>query len=170
MVAMLRRGDKAALEAIYRRYADFLFRYAIKRVGCPDTAADLIQELFLRLWGKREELDIQGELQAWLSVCLRNLVIDYYSHQQVRRRYIARSIVTETDDSTTNFLDYRDTQERLQGGIEALPEKMRYIFHLNRMEEYSIDEIAQELKISRQTVKNQLGSAIKRLRVSLSFF
>jgi len=162
LLELLREGDRAALESIYFRYADFLFRFSFKRLNCKDTAADLVQELFLKLWIKRESLAVKGELQAYLTFCLRNLVIDHYSREQVERQ--------EIDNSTVNSIDYNDTLQNVQSGINGLPDKMRQIFQLSKMKDYSIDEIADELNLSRQTVKNQLGSAVKKLRVSLGAF
>jgi RNA polymerase sigma-70 factor (ECF subfamily) len=170
LLELLREGDRAALESIYFRYADFLFRFSFKRLNCKDTAADLVQELFLKLWIKRESLAVKGELQAYLTFCLRNLVIDHYSREQVRSKYRELTERQEIDNSTVNSIDYNDTLQNVQSGINGLPDKMRQIFQLSKMKDYSIDEIADELNLSRQTVKNQLGSAVKKLRVSLGAF
>lgn len=170
LLELLREGDRAALEVIYFRYADFLFRFSIKRLNCNDTAADLIQELFLKLWVKRESLTVKGELQAYLTFCLRNLIIDHYSRELVRNKYCTLTALSEADNHTVELLNYNDTRQTLQSGVNTLPQKMKQIFHLSKMEDYTIDEIADQLNLSRQTVKNQLGTAIKRLRLSLSSF
>ncbi|WP_448701358.1 RNA polymerase sigma factor [Mucilaginibacter sp. AW1-3] len=170
LLALLQNGDRQALELIYFRYADFLFGFAIKRLNCTDTAADMIQELFLKLWIKRGTLNVKGELQAYLTFCLKNLIIDHYSHQLVKSKYLTITNPDEVDNYTIDLLNYNDTRRTLQTGINALPQKMRQVFHLNKIEDYSIDEIADELNLSRQTVKNQLVTAVKRLRVSLGAF
>ena len=172
LLELLRNGDRAALDIIYFRYADFLFRFSVKRLNCTDTAADLVQELFLKLWIKRDSLLVKGELRAYLTVCLRNLIIDHYSKEVVKNKYLtfASLNLKDTDNNTSDLLDYRDTSNLLQGSINALPQRMKQVFHLNKVEEYSIDEIADELNLSRQTVKNQLSAAISRLRVSLGSF
>lgn len=170
LLELLRNGDRKALEAIYFRYAGFLFTYAIKRLNCNDTAADLVQELFLKLWVKKNALNPKGELQAYLTFCLRNLIVDHYSHTLVVNRHLGSVDLHGADHNTLEQLNYNDTRRALQSGMNALPQKMRQVFHLSKMEDYSIDEIADELNLSRQTVKNQLGAAIKRLRVSLGSF
>ncbi|KAI9433782.1 hypothetical protein F5148DRAFT_1295352 [Russula earlei] len=160
LVVQLRAGDRGALEAIYFRYADFLFRFALKRLDCKETAADMIQELFLKLWTRRNALSVQGNLQAYLTVCLRNMVIDHYSHEQVKNKYHTIAARQEADNHTADLINYNDTRHRLQTGMDSLPGKMKQIFYLNKMEDYSIDEIADKFNLSRQTVKNQLGAAL----------
>lgn len=170
LLALLNDGDRSALGEIYQLYASQLFGYAIKRLNCNETAADLIQELFLKLWIKRASVSVKGELQAYLTFCLRNIIIDHYSHQQVKDKYLSAVASNEADHQTVNLLDYNDTRRVLQTGVNALPPKMQQVFHLSKVEDYSIDEIAEELKLSRQTVKNQLGNAIRRLQMSMSSF
>src|ERR1700748_1610879 len=108
LLELLQNGDRTALDAIYFRYADFLFHFSVKRLNCNDTAADLIQELFLKLWIKRGSLVVKGELRAYLTFCLRNLIIDHYSHELVRNKYYTLANVSETDNQTIDLLNYND--------------------------------------------------------------
>ncbi|HEY6902619.1 MAG TPA: sigma-70 family RNA polymerase sigma factor [Puia sp.] len=170
LLTQLRESNREALEVLYFRYGNFLFHYALRRLDCHATASDLIQELFLKLWIKRQSLSPKGELQPFLTTCLRNLIIDHYSHEQVKKKHRAATSPEESDHQTADLIDYHDTHRLLQSGINSLPRKMRQIFHLNKIDDYSIDEIANELNLSRQTVKNQLSTAIKRLRMSLNTF
>ena len=172
LLELFKNGERAALEEIYIRHADFLFRFATKRLGSPDMASDLIQELFLKLWVRRDVLSVKGELQGYLTVCLRNLIIDHYSREMVKNKYLsfASQQQKDIDNNTSDLLDYKDTSNLLQTNINALPQRMKQVFHLSKVEEYSIEEIANELKLSRQTVKNQLGAAVSRLRISFGSF
>lgn len=170
LVQLMQRGDRAAFEQIYFRYADFLFRFSLRRLNDRETASDFIQELFIKLWTKRETVMVKGELQAYLTFCLRNQIIDYFNHEQVKTKYVQRTTTFEADYGTLDLINYNDTRSILGKCIKTLPEKMREVFILSRLQDNSIDEISEKMNISRQTTKNQLSMAVKRLRVSLSSF
>ncbi|MBU0695889.1 MAG: RNA polymerase sigma-70 factor [Bacteroidetes bacterium] len=170
LVAHLKNGDKVALDEIYYRNADFLFRYAYKRLNNEADVSDLIQDVFFKLWVKRDTLKIEGSLQAYLTYCLKNLIIDQFRHQKVKEQY--QEFASQKKSYTTNTEDqihYSDLKSSLQLKITQLPAKMQEIFVLRKMEEHSVKEIAEQLNLSPQTVKNQLVSAMLRLKMTFRY-
>jgi len=169
LMAMLQDGDRKALQEIYRRHSAFLFSYAYKRLRSWDDSKDMIQDLFLNLWIKRQQIYLKGSLGAYLTLCLRNKIIDSHHSRTVRAAYLLGQMNenTERDNSTTEQIGYNELVQTIQKGINKLPPKMQQIYRLRKVEDRKIEEIASELDISVQTVKNQLSTALKKLRLSL---
>lgn len=168
LIQHLISGDRSALDQIYIRHSEFLFQYAYKRVGSMEDVSDLIQDLFLKLWVKRISLDIKSSLRAYLLFCLRNIIIDKYHHKIVRTNHTSSisSTLNNECNATEELVGYNDLQRFLEIQINKLPIKMQTIFILRKLEDLSIDEVAERLNLSKQTIKNQLNSALIRLRVS----
>ncbi len=170
LIAYLKNGNRAALDEIYQRNSDFLFRYAYKRLADPEDAPDLIQDLFLKLWTKKEEVIIEGSLRGYLTQCLKNLLIDQFRHSKVKNEFVQyTNQKRDYSNITEDQLNYLDFKNNLQFSISHLPSKMQEIFILRKLQELSIKEIALKLNISTQTVKNQVGTAVLRLKASLKY-
>ena len=167
LIQYLQRGEKEAFDEIYKRYSKYLFRYAYKRVGLQEDVADLVQDLFVKIWVKREALVVRGSLQAYLTICIRNIIIDKYDHRALKNNYLSSEYsLAEISDSTQQQIDYNDLKQFLNLQINKLPEKMQEVFLLRKVDDLSIDEISERLSLSKQTIKNQLHTAVNRLRIS----
>lgn len=163
LIQAVNQGDQSAFEAIYRHYADGLYRFLWRRTKSPDVAADLVQETFIRLWRKGESLDADQGVKALLFQIARNLSIDHL-RSQIR-------VETEELDPTQaapakDPLAF-DTKHRLNGAIQALPDSQRTAFSLSRFEGLTYAEIAVTMEISVKTVEVHIGRALRKLRHSL---
>jgi RNA polymerase sigma-70 factor (family 1) len=166
---LLQEGDQGAYNEIYERFKGVLHLHAYKKLGDFEEAKDVIQELFVILWDKRETIPSTTNFSGYLYQMLRNKIFDIISHKAVESRYIA-SIKNFFDvgHATTDYrVRERDLTARIESEINNLPPKMREVFILSRKNQLSHKEIAQELSISESTVKNQIKSALKILRVRL---
>jgi RNA polymerase sigma-70 factor (family 1) len=169
LVLMLREGSRDAYAEIYNRYKWLLYKHALKKTGDRDTANDIVQELFINLWTKREDIAPTVPLSAYLYTGIRNRVINLIEHKLVETKYIdslldyANTYVASTDHlARTNQLSAIIEQE-----IAALPSKMREVFELSRKSHLTHKEIATQLNLSEETVKKQIKNALKILRVRL---
>ncbi len=104
-------------------------------------------------------------------MCLKNLIIDKFRHQQSANKHLQTvyHLRNQHSNCTQEYIEYKDLQQSLQNQIQQLPGKMREVFVLNKMKHFSIDEISEKLNISKQTVKNQIVSAVSRLKTSLNY-
>jgi len=85
---MLASGDTAAFTSLYRRYWESLFLTAVKVIRCKQDAADIVQEIFMSLWRRREELAITGSLAAYLQTSVKYKTIHYIEKNITRRHYL----------------------------------------------------------------------------------
>lgn len=164
----LKAGDMRAFEHIYRRYAPELFHVCFKVLRDQAACEDLVQELFMRLWTKRHHLPVQA-LKPYLYRAARNNVLKAVRSNRIRVDVEhLEALVSQV--SSSDRLRVRELQLRLNQGLDKLPEKCRIIFEMSRFQQLSHKEIAARLNISVKTVENQIGIALKRLRMLLRDF
>nr|MBC7613277.1 sigma-70 family RNA polymerase sigma factor [Pseudopedobacter sp.] len=170
LLLQLKAGKKEAFDEIYNRYAQFLFQYAHKCLPNWDDADDLVQDLFFKLWTKKETVHVLGSLKAYLTLCLKNLIIDKHRHQKIEANYLKFLDPHDLQDNgTENYMNQKDYKTVLHQHITELPPRMQEILVLRKVEDLSISEIAAFLNITKQTVKNQILTAMNRLKSSLNY-
>lgn len=168
----LQKGSHKAFNAIYDMYADKLFGFVFAHTKSREIANDLVQETFLKLWTMRESLSLDGSLQAMLFTISHNKMIDIFRAQINKVEFEDYIEFAENADLSDNAIDkkiyYDDFLKALKICKNLLPDRQLEIFEMSRENGKSIEEIANQLKISEQTVKNQLSSATKTLRTELA--
>jgi len=167
----LRNGSHKAFNAIYDIYADKLYGFAFAHTKSREMANDLVQETFLKLWTMRESLSVDGSLQALLFTMSHHKMIDTFRIQINKVEFEDYIEFSENVDLGDNAIEkkiyYDDFLKALKHCKRQLPNRQMEIFEMSRENGKSIEEIATQLKISEQTVKNQLTSAMKTLRTKL---
>lgn len=166
LLQRFRNGDQEAFAGIYTRYAADLIDFVSAKLASMEEARDLIHDLFVEFWEKREQLHIGSSLRSYLFAAARYRVIDHI-RRNIRREYytgITGQARAGGDNSTSNEILYKDLSEIMDAEIEKLPPRTREIFRLSRYQHLSVNEIARKLSLSDQTVKNQLTSALRKLR------
>lgn len=170
LTALLSKGDPYAYTEIFERYKQLLIKHAFQITQNKDEAGDIVQDVFLNLWQKKDELQIQRSLSAYLYKAVQNRVFDLIARKQVAEKYqkSIASFIEEGQCITDEQLREKELAALITKEIDALPKKMREIFLLSRQEEKSYKEIAEQLQISDQTVKLQIHNAVKRLKTRIS--
>ena len=163
----LKEGRTEAFDALYEKYWKRTYAAAFKRLQDPEQAKDIIQDVFLQLWLKREETLIEN-LPAYLHTAVKNKVFNWMEKE---RKYtpvpeLFLLLKTSQDQTDAELLrkEFIKTYEAL---INTLTISQQKIFRLRYQQDLSTSEIAGQLNISRKTVQNQLGKAIAQLRASL---
>ncbi|TCC87410.1 RNA polymerase sigma-70 factor [Pedobacter hiemivivus] len=169
LVDLLKSGNRAAFTEIFNRYQSLLYIFAYKKIGDREEAKDLIHELFLTFWEKRELLNISCSLPAYLFTVLKNRVFDLYKHKKVSQRYLETfQTYLDTEQNATDYLvRHNELSCLIEKEIASLPYKMREVFELSRKTNLSRKEIATELNLSEQTVKSHMHHALKILKTKL---
>jgi RNA polymerase sigma-70 factor, ECF subfamily len=167
----IKTGDEKAFETIFRHYYPHLCLYATQLLKNDSAAEEIVQELFLRVWEKRKETEIETSLKNYLFRAVKNHCLNYIKHNKIKRNY-SQKILAETESVTPsdNFETQTELFQKIEESIAELPEKRQEIFRLNRQEGLKYREIADKLNISIKTVETQMGLAIKTLREKLRDF
>ena len=170
LISLLNKGDDSAFTEIYERYWEKMADYAIRLTRSEEEGADIVQEIFVSLWNRKEVLEVKGSLISYLIKSTRNLSLRYIEKNITKHNFLERFSV-HMQDALTNFDDkisVKQLQDHIDGTVEKLPKKMRQIYILSRDEQLSHREIAQKLGIAETTVKKQISNALKILSGSLN--
>ncbi|QQA74475.1 RNA polymerase sigma factor [Pectobacterium parmentieri] len=159
--------SESELRMLFNHYAERLERYLNHKLRDPQTAADLVQESFLRLAQRLEQQDDVDDKKAYLYKTANNLLLDHVRHQQRWQMAACVDDVDTTLDSLPDATPQLDRAaiaqqelERLANILATLPERTQQIFHLHRFEHMMQVQIAQQLDISLSTVEKHLAMAL----------
>jgi RNA polymerase sigma-70 factor, ECF subfamily len=172
LTTLLIRGDSLAYSVVFERYSRLLVSHAYKMLQDKEHAADTVQDLMLSLWDKRTQLNSNLSLSAYLYTGLRNRIFNAMAHRKVIEKY-ADSIISYMEGThvySDDVFKEKELAALLQKEISALPEKMREVFVLYKMEELSYNEIAQRLGITDRTAKQQVYNAVKILKTKITAY
>lgn len=171
LISGLKLDQKVAFDKIYKTYWADLYSFARKRVGSEEDAKDILQDLFVAVWTKRETLSITLSLKAYLFTALRHRIINHYNSKSTEIEYLAiLAKMEQFNESTEEYVAENEINTIIDESLNRMPFKMREIFELSRFKGYSAKEIANQLQLSEQTVRNQISNALKYLKVGLVDF
>ncbi len=164
--------DDVAFEQLFKSHYKALHAYANMLLKDLDIAEEVVQAMFLKLWEKRGVLEVQTSVKAYLYKCVYNDSLNLLKHEQVKSKYNDFTVHTMNThhEAASNRVELSELQKELRLAMEALPEQCRLIFQMSRFEELKYREIAERLGISVKTVENQMGKALKILRLKLADF
>lgn len=164
----IKNGDEKAFELLFHKYYGHLCLYAAKIIGDDTSAEEIVQDLFVKIWEKRQQLIIETSINNYLFRSVKNLCINLIQHNKTKSKH-AKNVLSETESNFSDDDNYPeiDLALKIEESINSLPEKRKEIFRLSRHEGLKYQEIAEKLNISIKTVETQMSLAIKTLRDKL---
>ena len=172
ILELLNKNDDRAIELLFDRFFEYLCAVVYRVIHDYEAARDVVQDIFMDLWKKRETLNIQTSLRPYLRRAAVNRGLNYIK----RRRIVpnddeeaALEIVSKTPSGQAH-LERNELEKRIYSVIESLPPKCKLVFAMSRFENMSYQEIADALDISVKTVENQISKALKILRAEVQLF
>lgn len=166
IVKKFKAGDAAAFDAIYDIYHQKLYYFALGLVKDHDSAGEIIQEVFVTLWEKRDQVDVAFNFDNYIFTIAQNSIRKFFRKKSIESKVKdfllnnSPELIEETDSS----IIYNELLELANKTIEKLPPKRKAIYKLSRHEGLTIKEIASRLDISTRTAENQLSRALKYLK------
>ena len=172
ITALLAKRDESTFEQVFKTHFKSLHAYAFTILKDSDEAEEVVQQVFFKLWERSETLSIDGPVAAYLYRAVHNESLNLLKHEKVKknhRLHVAYNMKNETDQASKKVTS-GELEKKLHAALNELPEQCRTIFQLSRFNELKYREIADQLGISIKTVENQMGKALKLLRVKLVDF
>lgn len=159
--------DAVAFTTLYERYWEKLVTIAYLRLQCTMDAQEVVQEVFLDIWKRSENIQIRHTFNTYISAALKYKILTLLAKRKNEMNRQAMIDLLETDSSTEQWLSYQQLRDELESTVQSLPEKCRLVFRLSREKGLSEKQIAETLNISLKTVESHMSRALKTLRASL---
>lgn len=171
LLTALQEGDENAFRLLYERYWSDLYSMIYRRLLDEEATKDIVQNIFVSLWLNKASIPVENSLAPYLSTAARNQTISHYKkHKATLERETRYQNLNSLQHSSEQMVEAGELELVLDREIDQMPENMKKAFVLSRVEERSIKEIAAELCLSEQTVKNNISQALQRLQRKVKTF
>lgn len=169
LIAAFRKGDQQAFETLFKGHYAALCRYGFSFLNDRDAAEDVVQNVFVSMWEKRTDYEIQASFKGYLYRMVRNACLNVLKHEKVVALYAEGNVQSEAThvDQALELATANELGSMIEKAMDKLPEQCRAVFELSRYENLKYSEIAQRLGISEKTVENQIGKALRIMREQL---
>ena len=169
----LKDGDSKAFESIFKCWYEPLVHFADEYLSDLESARNIVQNIFMKLWEKHALVDPDSNLRSYLYIATRNACLSHLRHLRVENAYFEKSL-RNSEDQQLNYdaleelnidqIDFSKLEKLIQDTINSLPERCREVFLMSRYEEMKNKEIAEKLQISVKAVEANITRAITKLR------
>ena len=161
---------KEGFEILFKQYYEPLCNFVFGMVKDYDASEDVIQELFVKLWEKRNDFSDDISVKAYLYRAARNMALNHLKHFDIKKEFniFNKASISDAEQCATNPAETSELQEMILQAVNELPTERKKIFLMSREDGMKYKEIAAELNISVKTVENQMGKALSTLRTELS--
>ncbi len=168
LIDKMKRGDRESFNKVFRHYYAPLTRFCVRFVGDSDQAAEIVQDLFVKVWTNREKLSLTSSFESYMLRSVRNSAITYInkerSHADANERiYAGDSDVIDPSET----LQSNNLEASYQKVLATMPEKRREVFLASRFDGLKYAEIAEKFGLSQKTVEAHMSAAIKQLKDGL---
>ena len=166
----LRKGSEKAFVAFYDLYWDKLYYTCYQRINLKEETEDIIHELFLDLWNRRDKLEIKTTFAVYIFTALKYKIFRFIDSRNSRLKYVERMGEEEpaSFEKVDKYLEFDELYKLIETKIEELPERCRLIFKMSRNDQLQAQEISEQLNLSESTVQNQITKAKKILKEELN--
>jgi len=164
LLARIAQGDEKAFAVIVNQYWPRIYSVSLTFIKSTHTAEDMVQDVFLKVWEKRESLKEIGSFNSWIFITARNTIISFLRKKGSAPMDELPVQLPSGDQEPEEAMRMKQLQELINKGLKLLPEQQRRIYTLSRQEGLSHDEICGELGLAKSSVKNALVKALNFLR------
>ncbi len=167
---MREKDDKQAFQLLYNKYWEKLYSIAVLKVHDENEVSDIVQDLFVTVWIKRKELNINTHVDLYLYRAIKNRITNYYKKKYLtieKLNQLSINTSGKTDADAEGICSFKEVELIINKELESMPDKMKQVFLLSRDEQLSSKKISEMLSLSDQTVRNQISKAIKRIKITL---
>ena len=162
----LKNGQRSGFDFIYKKYSKLLLPRIQRMVKVPEIADELLQDVFLKVWTKRAEINTDKSFKGWIFTIAHTTIFTYYRRLALDKKMQQHllQVFVEFYDQTEDYIFHKERVQLLDTAVEQLPPQRREVFRLCKIEGKSYQEAAEILSICPSTVSNQLVSATKSVK------
>jgi RNA polymerase sigma factor (sigma-70 family) len=168
LLVRLKRGDAAAYDLLYELFWNKLYQHTLIRIRNPEAAKDIVQNVFINLWERRETLKIDTTLEQFLFGAVKLQILNFFRSEKADEKVLDYTLKKlEGAIAPFNELsEYLEMERLIDAELKKLPDNMRHAYLLKN-EHHTTREIAKKLNLAEQTVSNHISEAMRRIRTSV---
>ena len=159
-------GDEAAFTEVFYYYEPRIFPFILKMTDSKALAQEIVQELFLTLWVRRDSASQIEHPRSYIFRMAANKTTTWLK-KEARKTHVeknAMELISDEYNTAEEKIAFQEMQESVNKAVEQLPPQQKLVYQLNRQQGLKNEEIAQQLNISEKTVKNHLTEALRSIR------
>lgn len=170
IVSRYKKGDASAFDTLYFSYSKKLYYFVMGLLKDQTIAEEIIQEVFVKLWEKRDKVNADLNFENYIFMIAYNSVRKYFRDKSLESRILANmsAITPEEINSTESIVIYNDLLSLVNEAIEKMPSQRKRVYKLSRHDGMSIQDISKKLNISKRTAENHLSRALKYLKEEIA--
>lgn len=169
LILIKQNEDEHAFREIFYRYQDRIYRYNQKILRNHEASEEILQDVFVKVWNYREKIDTSREFSFLLFKIAKNTIINYLKSQKAKQHLSSDTINTlSTNICPEEMMIWNQYSSMLDQAIDGLPERCRTVFKKSRFEGKSYEEIAEDLGITRNTVRLQIVKSLKLIKTYMN--
>lgn len=171
LVEKIRRGDQQAFEELFWDHYSDLCSFAYQFTKCHEQAKDIVQEVFTKIWKRRKDWNIHRSVKAYLLKAVRNTAINQMNHNdhriEVRETFSRERLKSVKFPADVEIGKEEQLVDQIWEAVVTMPKRRRRVFILYHRHGLRYNEISEVLDISRKTVENHMGLALKDIRAQI---
>ncbi|HHJ10854.1 MAG TPA: RNA polymerase sigma-70 factor [Bacteroidetes bacterium] len=169
LIKALQKGDIFAFNELFLKYSHKVYNFAIKHMEHEEDVKDLVQDVFIKIWNKRKDIDEKQSFNGYLFAITLNMIRKYFRKKVKDYKLVDRWLenTKSYSEETKLTIEYNSFRERTDKILNELPPKRKTVFILSREQGLSAEDIARVMNISKKTVENHLNLALRYLRKKL---
>lgn len=169
LLLQIREGNHQAFEQFFKQYHSYLYHYLMKRGVGEQQAEDLVQQAFVMVWEKRNDLDPEGNLRAFLFRIAYTRMLNVFRDSGKFDRSDAIPEIN-SEINADQPIENEQLKDAIDNAVSSLPGKRQDVFRLCYLQQFTYRQAGDILGISEKTVENHMGLALKDLRAKLKHF
>lgn len=169
LISKLKQGSKDAFSFIFITYYKDLVLFATNFTHEIDTAQEIIQDTFLKIWEDHDEIDIKVSLKSYLLKTVQNRCIDWLRHVKVQQKFKDEALISSInyEFNADNYLINSEIEGLIRDALNKIPPEFSQAYRMHRYKGLKYQEIAEKLNVSVRTVEVRIGKALSALRDEL---
>jgi RNA polymerase sigma-70 factor (family 1) len=169
LISKLKSGSKDAFSVIFITYYKDLVLFATNFTHEIDTAEEIVQDTFLKIWEDHEAINIKVSIKSYLLKAVQNRCIDWFRHVKIQQKFENETLINSInyEFNTDNYLINSEIEGLIRDALNKLPAEISQAYRMHRYEGLKYQEISERLNVSVRTVEVRIGKALSSLRDEL---
>ena len=166
LLLQVAQGSQAAFRLLYDRYRNKIFSISCKIIGTRSAAEDVVQDVFIKLWLKKESLPEIEHFEAYLNVMARNHIFNYLRKIANEKSFFQKPKIKPVQQNNEGLdkVCYKELESLVQKTIDLLPPQQKKAYNFSRIDGLKHEEIAERMGISKSTVKGHIIGALNQIK------